>query len=133
VDCRLTDSAGCADDAHERFLADFWRKGLIVGIGAAELRDNFADALNRVAYQGERIVLERRGKGVVGLVSMEDLALLERLEDEFDVAEARQALAEKGANIPFDEVKTELGLQGLGIGVNKPKTTAKKRPPKAKA
>lgn len=104
-----------------------------MGIGVAELRDNFADALNRVAYQGERIVLERRGKGVAVLVSMEDLALLERWEDELDVAEARKALAEKGPNIPFDQVKAELGLRGLGTGVNKPKTTAKKRQPKAKA
>ncbi len=53
----------------------------MINVGVAEIRDNLADALNRVAYQGERIVLERRGKGVAVLVSMEDLALLETLED----------------------------------------------------
>ena len=35
-----------------------------MNIGIAEIRNNMADTLNRVAYQGERIVLERRGKGV---------------------------------------------------------------------
>ena len=42
-------------------------------IGIKDIRDNLADALNRVAYSGERIVLARRGKGVARLVSMEDL------------------------------------------------------------
>jgi len=86
----------------------------MMGIGVAELRDNFADALNRVAYQGERIVLERRGKGVAALVSMEDLALLEVLEDREDVKAARKALAEMkrkgGKGIPWEQAKAELGL-----------------------
>ena len=43
-----------------------------------DIRDNLADVLNRVAYGGERLVLERRGKGVAALVSMDDLALLQR-------------------------------------------------------
>lgn len=63
-------------------------------MGVAEIRNNMADALNRVAYQGERIVLERRGKGVAAIVSMEDLALLEALEDREDVKAARRVLAE---------------------------------------
>jgi hypothetical protein len=40
-------------------------------------------------------------------------AELERLEDEADVKAARAALREKGA-IPWDRVKAELGLRGLG-------------------
>ena len=79
-------------------------------IGVAEIRNNMADALNRVAYQGERIVLERRGKGVAAIVSMEDLALIEELEDRIDLDEARKALAEKGKSIPLDDVKRRLGL-----------------------
>lgn len=61
-----------------------------------EVRDNLADALNRVAYGGERVVLARRGKGVAALVSMEDLQLLQQLEDRADVRAARKALKEKG-------------------------------------
>ena len=86
-----------------------------MNIGVKEVRDNLADALNRVAYQGERIVLERRGKGVAVLVSMEDLALLEAIEDREDVKAARKVLAdmkrkgEKG--IPLAEVKQRLGIK----------------------
>jgi prevent-host-death family protein len=83
-------------------------------IGVAEIRNSMADALNRVAYQGERIVLERRGKGVAAIVSMEDLALIEELEDRIDLEAARKALADmkrKGEKpIPWEKVKQQLGL-----------------------
>ena len=76
----------------------------------ADIRNNLADAINRVAYSGERIVLERRGKGVAALVSVEDLALLERLEDEADIKAARKALKEKG-RVPLEEVLERLGMK----------------------
>jgi prevent-host-death family protein len=83
-----------------------------VNIGIAKIRNNMADVLNRVAYQGERVVLERRGKGVAAIVSMEDLALLEAMENGEDVKAARKALAEmkrKGAKpIPLADVKKRL-------------------------
>jgi prevent-host-death family protein len=86
----------------------------MINVGVAEIRDNLADALNRVAYQGERIVLERRGKGVAVLVSMEDLALLETLEDKEDAKAARKALADVkrkgGKGVPLVDVKAELGM-----------------------
>jgi len=47
--------------------------------------------VNRVAYGGERIVLERRGKAKAVLISLEDLALLEGIEDKIDIDEAEQA------------------------------------------
>jgi prevent-host-death family protein len=79
-----------------------------------KIRSQLADAVNRVAYQGDRVVLERRGKGVAALVSMEDLALLEKLEDKKDAQAARKALAEmkrkKQKPIPWEKVKAELGL-----------------------
>ena len=40
---------------------------IMTQIGIKDIRDNLADALNRVAYSGERIVLARRGKGVARL------------------------------------------------------------------
>jgi prevent-host-death family protein len=83
-----------------------------VNIGIAKIRNNMADVLNRVAYQGERVVLERRGKGVAAIVSMEDLALLEAMENGEDVKAARKALAEmkrKGAKpTPLADVKKRL-------------------------
>jgi len=83
-------------------------------ISIVELRNNISDTLNRVAYQGERVVLERRGKGLAAIVSMDDLALLEATEDREDVKAARRALAEmkrKGnTGIPLEEVKERLGM-----------------------
>lgn len=85
-----------------------------MNLGIAEIRNNMADALNRVIYAGERVVLERRGKPAAAIVSLEDLALLEAVEDGEDVKSAKRALAEmkrKGETpIPFAEVKKQLGL-----------------------
>lgn len=85
-----------------------------MNIGIAEIRNNMAEALNRVAYQGERIVLERRGKRVAAIVSIDDLTLLEALEDRVDVKAAKRALAEmkkkRQKPIPWEKVKKELGL-----------------------
>ena len=78
-------------------------------IAVTAIRDNLADALNRVAYGGDRVVLQRRGKGVAALVSMEDLALLEAMEDRDDLRVARKVRKEKGG-VTLEQLKTELGL-----------------------
>ena len=65
-------------------------------VSISNIRDNLSDALNRVAYSGERIVLMRRGKGVAALVSMDELRLLEELEDQADLRAALKARKEKG-------------------------------------
>jgi prevent-host-death family protein len=77
---------------------------------ASKLRQNISDALNTVAYRGDRISIRRHGKPVAVLMSVEDAALLDALEDQFDVAEAKKALKEKGS-IPWKEVKKRLGLE----------------------
>jgi len=59
--------------------------------------------------QGERIVLERHGKAVAALVSVEDLALLESLEDRLDT-EAVLAAREEPGDIPYEEVRRKAGL-----------------------
>jgi len=78
-------------------------------MSASEARDGFSDALNRVAYKGERIVLRRRGKDIAVLVPVEDLKLLEEIEDRIDVEEAKKALRDKGG-LPWTKLKKELGL-----------------------
>ena len=77
---------------------------------ASEARKELSDLLNRVAYRGERIVLQRRGKDVAVLIPMEDLALLEKLEESIDVKAARKALNESDERIPYDRARKELGL-----------------------
>jgi prevent-host-death family protein len=78
-------------------------------LSASAVREEFSETLNRVAYKGERIVLERRGKDVAALVPIEDLELLEELEDRMDLDAARKALKEQGS-ISLDELKVELGI-----------------------
>ena len=72
------------------------------------------DAFNRVAYQQERVRIERRGGRAVYLVSEEDVTLLDELEDRYWAEEGAEALAEfkqsgqKG--IPLAKVRQRLGL-----------------------
>jgi prevent-host-death family protein len=73
-----------------------------------EAREDFAETLNRVAYRGERIILHRREKDMVAIISMEDLSLLEELEDRLDIEAAREALAESDERIPYQKVRKEI-------------------------
>jgi prevent-host-death family protein len=85
-----------------------------VEMSVNSIRNNLADAINQVVRAGERVVLTRKSKGVAALVSMEDLAALQKLEDEADAKAARKALADmkrKGQRpIPLAEVKKRLGM-----------------------
>lgn len=75
-----------------------------------EARAGFSETINRVAYGGQRFVIERRGQAMAALVSMEELAILEKLEDLADIQAAEVALAEPGESIPWDRIKEELGI-----------------------
>jgi len=79
-------------------------------IAVADARRNFSDAVNRVAYGKERLIIKRRGKGVAAIVPMEDLEAIEAIEDKIDLAMAKKALREKGKPIPWQKVKKQLGL-----------------------
>jgi len=77
---------------------------------ASQLREDLATAINKVAFGGERIVLQRNNKDVAALVSVEDFNLLRELEDRTDLAEIKKALKEPGTNIPWKDIKKELGI-----------------------
>jgi prevent-host-death family protein len=83
-------------------------------LNVVELRQSLAEILNRAEYQGERIVIHRRGKDAAAIISIEDLTLLERqiedAVDRLDVNAARVALAESTERIPYPEVRKRLGL-----------------------
>jgi prevent-host-death family protein len=78
-------------------------------LATSAVRNSLGDTINRVAFKGERIVLERHGKAVAALVSVEDLSLLEALEDRADLADARRALQDP-ERIPYEEVRRKAGL-----------------------
>lgn len=81
-----------------------------MNVSIADIRDRLADAINRVAYGGERVVLERRGKAVAVLVSVEDAETLELLETDADLQAVRKARKEGGKPIPLKQVVADLGL-----------------------
>ncbi len=85
-------------------------------LNATKAREDFSDTLNRVAYRGERILLERRGKVVAAIVPAEDVTLLEELEDRSDLKEARKALADvkKHGTVQWEKVKAELRRRRRG-------------------
>ncbi len=74
----------------------------------SKARAQFADTMNRVVYAGERIIIGR-GKRRVAMVSLSDLALIERLENDLDAKGAARARREKGS-VSWDDTKKEFGL-----------------------
>jgi prevent-host-death family protein len=76
---------------------------------ASEARQNFSDILNRAAFGRERVIVHRGKKAVAAVVPIEDLELLEKLEDEIDVAAARKALKDP-RTIPWERIKKDLKL-----------------------
>lgn len=79
-------------------------------ISFVQARANLADAINRVAYGGERVIVRRHNKAVAALVSMDDLRLLEELEDRADLKAAQRARKEKGG-VPLERVKSRMGIK----------------------
>ena len=79
---------------------------------ATDAGKGFSEVITRAARGSDRIVIQRRGKPVAALVSMDDLRLLEALEDRLDVEAARKALADpkNRKRVPWRRVKATLGL-----------------------
>jgi prevent-host-death family protein len=50
----------------------------LLRLNTADLRAHISDTVNRVAYGRERVLLTRRGRPLVALVSLADLEFLER-------------------------------------------------------
>ena len=73
----------------------------------SEARTHLTDIVNEVSYGGKRIILTRKGKRVVALISLEDLEVLEAIENEIDLEDAKKALRdiEKHGTISWEEVK----------------------------
>lgn len=84
----------------------------MTSVSTVEARNQLADIINRAAYGKERVLLTRRGRAIVAVVPVEDVELLEALEDQLDLEDARAALAEarEKGTIPWDTIKADLDL-----------------------
>jgi len=80
----------------------------MIRVTISEARDHLAHLGSRVALRGERIVVERRGRGLFALVPVEDVEVLERVEDKSDRQAIRRRLNE--STKPLAGVRKELGL-----------------------
>ena len=84
-------------------------------VSVAEARKDLAEIINRAAYTRERTLITRRDSDVAAVISIDELrlldALIERYEDESDIAEAREALLEaREDRVSWDTLKRELDL-----------------------
>ena len=76
---------------------------MAVRVGAHEVKTRLSEYLNRIACGRERIVVERHGKPVAALVSLEDLQRLEALDEQGvdDDTRLPRALREVGAVVQW--------------------------------
>jgi antitoxin Phd len=82
-------------------------------VSVSELRSDLSDTVNRVAFKGERVIVERQGKQVAAMISIEDLELLEKMEDAYWAALAEKDMASynPAEGIPEDEFWKSVGLK----------------------
>jgi antitoxin Phd len=80
----------------------------MTNISVADARNNFSDVLDR--SQDEAVFIERRGRRAAVVISPERYErMMEALEESDDVAAFDEAMAEEGPNIPWAQVKADLG------------------------
>jgi len=79
-------------------------------VSVADARSHLSDVIAR--SQQEAVFIERRGQRAAVVVSPERYErMLEALEDAEDAAAFDEAMAEEGENIPWDQVKKDLGWE----------------------
>jgi prevent-host-death family protein len=76
---------------------------------ASAARQGFADVVGRAQHAGATTYIVKHGRRVAAVVPIEAAELLERIDDEYWSARAREALDEPGPNIPHEELARELG------------------------
>jgi antitoxin Phd len=82
--------------------------GRMAKMAVSEAREKLSEAVE--LSRSEAVFLERYGRPAAVLVSPDRYAeLMEALEDAEDVAAFDEAMAEEGGNIPWDQVKSDLG------------------------
>jgi prevent-host-death family protein len=83
----------------------------MIRLTTSEARQDFSSVIRGVR-RGERFLLSRHDRAVAAIVSIEDLAILQAIEDRRDTESARAALkdAEVNGTVPWEKIKADLGL-----------------------
>ena len=77
-------------------------------VSVADARKHLSDVIAR--SESEAVFIERRGQRAAVVVSPERYErMMEALEDAEDVAAFDEAMAEEGPNVPWAQVKADLG------------------------
>lgn len=80
----------------------------MVVLNASEARKHFAAVLETA--QQEAVIVERRGEAHAVVVSLEEYDRLKAAAEEVeDIAAFDLAMAEEGPNVPWSQVKADLG------------------------
>lgn len=84
-------------------------------VSVATARRDLAEIINLASYARERTIITRHDSDVAAIISIDELrlldTLLERYEDEADIAEAKEALLEaREDRVAWDDLKRELDL-----------------------
>jgi len=78
-------------------------------VSVVEARKKFSELMAKVAYAGQRIVVERRGKPMMAWISLEDLQRLEELEKGAGLASVRRREALALAAASRQRIRAERG------------------------
>ena len=78
-------------------------------VSVNEARSQLSDLMAQVAYGGQRVIVERRGKPLVAWISIEELRTLENLENEADQRRILRMQALDSANLARQQILAELG------------------------
>ncbi|PSL37552.1 prevent-host-death family protein [Labedella gwakjiensis] len=77
-------------------------------VSVADARKHLSDVISR--SKDEAVFIERRGQRAAVVISPEQYErMMEALEDAEDVAAFDEAMAEEGPDVPWAEVKADLG------------------------
>jgi len=81
-------------------------------MSVAQIRQEFAEALNQAAYGKKRVVITRRGKQLAAVVPIEDFRVLEERDERLALEQAKAAWeeAKEKDTISVEEAKRILGL-----------------------
>jgi prevent-host-death family protein len=80
----------------------------VIQVSAAHARQHLADTIEQAAR--EPVLIERRGKAAAVLVGPDEFQRMRRAVEELeDIAAFDAAMAEDGADLPWEQAKADLG------------------------